>query len=213
MFCVTVLKTEKPLVTCGFWALDMGPLWLKTWISKFYLIVCIVKAMVFPVFMYGCEIWTIKKAECWRTDAFELWRWKRLLCSFDSKQIKPMNPKENQSWLFIGRTDAEAETPILGPPDVKKWLLGKDNDAGKDWRWEEKGMTEDEMFGWHHQLDGHEFEQALGVGAGQGCLACCSPWDLKELDVTEQRNWTEFSLSHIASACHIGEYNFLKLER
>ena len=109
MFSVTVLNNRE--TTCGFWALDMGPLWLKTWISKFYIIVCIVKAMVFPVFMYGCEIWTIKKAECWRTDAFELWHWKRLLCSFDSKQIKPINPKENQSWLFIGRTDAEAETP------------------------------------------------------------------------------------------------------
>ena len=109
MFSVTVLNNRE--TTCGFWALDMGPLWLKTWISKFYIIVCIVKAMVFPVFMYGCEIWPIKKAECWRTDAFELWHWKRLLCSFDSKQIKPINPKENQSWLFIGRTDAEAETP------------------------------------------------------------------------------------------------------
>ena len=81
----------------------------------------------------------------------------------DFKEIKPVHPKGNQSWIFIGRTDAEAETPILWPPDVKNWLTGKDPDAGKDWRQEEKGMTEDEMVGWHHQLDGHEFEQSLGV--------------------------------------------------
>ena len=93
----------------------------------------------------------------------------------DCKEIQSVHPKGNQSWIFIGRTDAEAETPILWPPDVKKWLIGKDPDAGKDWR-QEKGMTEDEMVGWHHQLDGHEFEQALGVGDGQGSLVCCSPW-------------------------------------
>ena len=89
-------------------------------------------------------------------------------------KIKSVNPKGNQSWIFIGKTDAEAEIPILRPPDVKKWLIRKDPEAGKDWR-QEKGMTEDEMVGWHHQLDGHEFEQALGVGDGQGSLACCSP--------------------------------------
>ena len=204
---------QKPLVTCCFWALDMGPLWLKTWISKFYIIVCIIKAMIFPVFMYECEIWTVMKAECCRTDAFELWCWKRLLSSFDSKEIKPINPKENQSWIFNERTDAEAETPILWPPDVKNWLFGKDPNAGKDWKREEKGMTEDEMVGWHHQLDGHELEQALGVSEGQGCLVCYSPWGLKELNMTRQLNWTEFNLSCIASGCHIGEYNFLKLER
>ena len=94
--------------------------------------------------------------------------------SLGLKEIQPVHPKGNQSWIFIGRTDAEAETPILWPPDVKNWLFGKDSDAGKDWRWE-KGMTEDEMVGWHHQLNGHEFEQALGVGDGEGSLACCSP--------------------------------------
>ena len=102
-----------------------------------------------------------------------------------------VNPKGNQSWIFIGRTKAEAETPILWPPDAKNWLIGKDPDAGKDWRCEEKGTTEDEMAGWHYWLDGHEFEQALGAGDGQGSLVCCSPWGHKELDVTERLNWTE----------------------
>ena len=96
-----------------------------------------------------------------------------------------------QSWILIGRTDAEAETPILWPPDAKNWLIGKDPAVGKDWRWEEKGTTEDEMVGWHHCLDEHEFEQAPGVGDGQGSLACCSPWGHKELDMTDQLNWTE----------------------
>ena len=95
----------------------------------------------------------------------------------------PVNPKGNQPWAFIGRTDAEA--PRLWPPDVKKGLIGKAPDAGKDWRWEEKGTTEDEMARWHHRLDGHEFEQAAGVGDGQGSLACCSPWGCKESDTTE----------------------------
>ena len=106
-----------------------------------------------------------------------------LLCSIPETYI--------QSWMFIGRTDAEAETPIFWLPDAKNWLIGKDPDAGKDWRWEEKGMTEDEMVRWHHRLNGHEFEQALGVGDGQGGLACCSPWGHKESDWTEQMNWTD----------------------
>ena len=116
--------------------------------------VCLVKAMVFPVIMYGCESWTIKKAWRWRIDAFELWCWRRFL---DWKEIQPVHPKGNQSWIFIGRTDAEAETPIFWPPDVKNRLIEKDPDPGKDWRQEEKGMSEDEMVGWHHQL-GHVFE-------------------------------------------------------
>ena len=101
-----------------------------------------------------------------------------------------VNPKGNQSWIFIGRIDAEAETPTLCPPDAKSWLIGKDPDAWKDWRQEEKGTTEDEMVGWHHQLNGHEFEQALRVGDGQGSLACCCPWGHRELDTTEQLKWT-----------------------
>ena len=111
----------------------------------------LVKAMVFPVVMYGCESWTIKKAEHQKIDASELWCWRRPL---DSKEIQPVHPKD-QTWMFIKRTDAEAETPILWPPHVKSWLTGKDPDAGKDWRREEKGMTEDEMVGWHHRLNGH----------------------------------------------------------
>ena len=111
----------------------------------------------------------------------------------DCKEIKPVNPKGNQSWILIGRTDAEAEAPILWPPDAKNWLIGKDPDAGRDWRQKEKGTTEDEMVGWHHWLDGHEFEQALGVGDGQGSLVCCSPWGRKESDTTEQLNWTLYS--------------------
>ena len=110
---------------------------------------------------------------------------------FDCKEIKPVNPKGNQSWIFIGGTDAEAEAPMLCSPDVKSWFIGKDADAGKDWRWEEKGTTEDEIVRWHHQLDRHEFEQALGVGDWQGRLACCSPWGCKKSDMTEQLNWTE----------------------
>jgi len=107
------------------------------------------------------------------------------------KEIQPVNLKGNQSWIFIGRTDAEAETPILWPPDVKYQLLGKDPDAGKDWRQEEKGMTEDEMVGWHHWCEGHESEWTLGVGDRQGSLACYSPWGHEELDTTEWLNWTE----------------------
>ena len=175
----------------------------------------LVKAMVFPVVMYGCKSWTIKKAECWQADAFELWCWRRLLrvpwtarrsnlsilkeispeCSLKGLMLKlnlqyfghlmqrtdafklwccrrllrvpwtarrwsQVNPKGNQPWIFTGKTDAEAEVPILWPSDGKSHLTGKDPDAGKDWRREEKGMTADEIFGWHHRLDGHEFEQA-----------------------------------------------------
>ena len=125
----------------------------------------LVKAMVFLVVMYGRESWTVKKAEHWRIDVFELWCWRRLLKSpLDCKDIKPVNPKGNQSWIFIGRTDAKAEAPVLWPPDGKSWLIGKDPHAGKDSRQEEKGTTEDEKIGWHHQLNGHEFEQAPGDG-------------------------------------------------
>ena len=136
----------------------------------------LVKAMALPVVMYGSKSWTIKKVECWRTDAFELWCWRRLESSLNFKVIQPVNPKGNQSWIFIGRTDVEAETPILWPPDAKNWLIGKNPDAGKDWRREENGTTEDKMVTWHHQLNGHEFEQAPGFGDGQGSLERCSPW-------------------------------------
>ena len=145
----------------------------------------IVKAMVFPVVMYGCDSWTIKKAERWRIDTFELRCWRRLQSPLDCKDIKPVHPKGNKSWMFTGRTDAEAETPILWPPDAKNWLLRKDSDAGKDWGQEEKGTTEEEIVRWHHWLGGHEFEQAPGVGDGQGGLVSCGSWSRKESDVTE----------------------------
>ena len=119
----------------------------------------LVKAMVFPVVMYGCENWTIKKAECRRIAAFELWYWRRLERHLDCKEIQPVHPKGNQSWIFTGRTYAEAETPILWPPDAESWLIWKDPDAGKDWGQEEKGTTEDETDGWHHRLDQREFEE------------------------------------------------------
>ena len=112
--------------------------------------------------------------------------------SLDWKEIKPVNPKANQSWIFMGSTDAEAETPTLWPPDVKNWLIGKDPDAGKDWRQEEKGMTEDEMVGWHCWLDGHEFEQASGCGQGQGGLAFCGPWGRREWLLLS--DWTELNV-------------------
>ena len=115
---------------------------------------------------------------------------------FECKERKPVHPKWNQSWIVIGRTDAEAEGPILWPPDMKNWLMGKDLDAGKDWRQEEKGTTEDEMVGWHHWLNGHEFEQPPGVGDGLGSLEGCSLWDRKELYVTEKLNWTFMNIKN-----------------
>ena len=117
----------------------------------------LMKAMIFPLVMLGIESWTIKKAEHGRIDAFKLWCWKRLFSPLDCKEIKLVNPKGNRSWIFIRRTDAEAETPILWPPDAKGWLIWKDPDAVTDWRQEEKGTTEDEMVGWHHQFNRHEF--------------------------------------------------------
>ena len=129
------------------------------------------------------ERWALKN-RCFWTVVLE----KTLESTSDCKEIKPIHPKGNQYWVFIGRTDAEAETPILWLPDAKNWFVEKDPDAGKDWRREKKGMTEDEMVGLHHWLNGHEFEQALGVGDGQGSLAWCSPWLAKS---QTQLNWTE----------------------
>ena len=113
-------------------------------------------------------------------------------------KIQPVHPKGDQSWVFIGRTDVEAETPIFWPPHVESWLILKDPGAGKDWRQEEKGTTEDEMVGWHHWLDGHGFGWTLGVGDGQGGLACCSSWVRKELDMTERLNWNELIVSNFS---------------
>ena len=117
---------------------------------------------------------------------------KTLESPLDYKEIQPVHSKGDQFWVFFGRTDAEAETPVLWPPDVKSWLIGKDYDAGRDWG-QEKGMTEDEMAGWHHRLDGRESEWIPGAGDVQGGLACCDSWGHKELDTTERLNWTELN--------------------
>ena len=152
-----------------------------------------VKAMVFPVVMYGCESWIKRKLSTEElmllNCGFEEDSWE----SLDCKEIQPVNPKGNQSWIFIGRTDAKAETPVLWPPHEKSWLIGKDSATGRDWGQEEKGTTEDEMIGWHHWLDGHEFEWTLGVGGGQGGRACCNSWGRKESDTIERQNWTELN--------------------
>ena len=115
---------------------------------------------------------------------------KTLESPLDCKEIQPVHPKGDESWIFIGRTDAEAEAPILWSPEWKNQLIRKDADAGKEWRQQEKGVTEDELVGWHHWLNGHEFEQTLGDSEGQRSLACCSPWGCKESDTTEWLNWT-----------------------
>ena len=131
------------------------------------------------------ENWTLKNW-CFWTMVLE----KTLESALDCKEIQPVHPKGDQHWTLIGRTEAEVEVPILWPPDTKSWPIGKDPDAGKNWRQEEKRTTEDTMVGWHHWLDGHEFEETPGVGDGQESLGCYSPWDRKELDTTEWLNWT-----------------------
>ena len=141
--------------------------------------------------------WELDHKESWAL--INWWFWavvleKTLESPLHCKELKPVHPKGNQSWIFTGKTDAEAEAPILWPPDAKNWLIWKDPDSGKDWRQEEKGMREDEMVGWYHWHDGHEFEKAAGVGDWQGSLACCSPWGPKESDTIELMNWTDGSL-------------------
>ena len=177
--------------------------------------VCLVKAMVFPVIMNGCESWTIKKAEHQRIDASELWCWRRLLrvCWTARRYNQSIFSKGDQSWVFIGRTDVEAETPVLWPPDAKSWLIWKDPNAGKGWGQEEKGTTEHEMVGWHHWLNGHGFGWTPGVGDGQGGLACCGSWGRKESDTTEWLNWTELIVVLIyvrsAESTHFHSWNFV----
>ena len=149
--------------------------------------------------MYGCEL---DYKESWGPKNWCFWTVvleKILENPLDCKEIQPVHPKGNQSWIFIGRTDAEAETLILWPPDAKSWLIGKDPDARKDWGQEEKGTREDEMVGWHHRLNRHGFGWTLGVADGQGGLACCGSWGRKESDTTERLNWAECFCSLLLS--------------
>jgi len=152
----------------------------------------LVKAMVFPVghvwmWELDCEEGWALKNWCFWTVVLE----KTLESPLDCKEIQPVHSKGGQPWVFFGRNDAKAETPVLWLPHAKSWLIGKDSDAGRDWGQEEKGMTEDEMAGWHRRLDGREFDWAPGDGDGQGGLACFDSWGSKESDTTEQLNWTD----------------------
>ena len=145
----------------------------------------------YGVFSGHVWMWELDREEGWAPKNWYFWTVvleKTLESPLDCKEIQPVYPKRNQSWIFI---DVETETPVLWLPDVKSWLIWKDPDAGKDWRQEEKGTTEDEMVGWHHQLNGREFEQGPSVGDGQRGLVCCSPWGCQESDMTEQLNWSE----------------------
>ena len=149
-------------------------------------------------------MWELDCEESWAPKNWCFWAVvleKTLESPLDCKEIQPVHPKGDQSWVFIGRTDAEAETPIFWPPHAKSWLTGKDPDTGRDWGQEEKGATEDEMAGGHHQLNAHEFEWTPGVGDGQGGLACCDSWGHKKSDTTEQQNWTE--LNYMWQQCFI----------
>ena len=150
--------------------------------------------MAFPVVMFECENWTIKKAEYQRTDASELWCWRTFESPLDCREINLAHPKGNQPWIFIGRTGTEAEAPILWSPDGKSWLTGKDPDAEKDWGQEGKETTEEEMVWWHHWLDGHEFEYIPRVGGGQGGLVCCNSWGRRSQ--TRLSDWTELNPHH-----------------
>ena len=139
-------------------------------------------------------MWELDCEESWAPKNWCFWTVvleKTLESPLDCKEIQLVHSKGDWSWVFFGRSDAKAETPALWPPHVKSWLIGKDSDAGRDWGQEEKGMTEDEMPGWHHRLDGREFEWTLGVGNGRGGLMCCNSWGHKQSDTSEQLNWTE----------------------
>ena len=142
------------------------------------------------------QIWFVNDEESWAPKNWCFWTVvleKTLESPLDSKEIQPAHSKGDRSWVFFGRTDAKAETPVLWPPHAKSWLIGEESDAGRHWGQEEKGTTEDEIAGGHHRLDGREFEWTLGVGDGQGGLACCDSWGRKESDTTEQLNWTELT--------------------
>ena len=158
-------------------------------------------------------MWELDYKEGWAPKNWCFWTVvleKTLESPLDSREVKPVHPKGNQSWIFLGRIDTEAEAPLVWPPDSNNWIR-KDPDAGKDWRQEAKGMAVDKMFGWHHWLDGHEFEQALGVGDGHGSLVCCSPWGCKDLDMTERMNWTELNIGQIPLFTDFLEFSLLLL--
>ena len=172
--------------------------------------------MVFPVVMYGCESWSLK--ESWAPKNWWFWTVvleKTLESPLDCKEIQPVHSEGDQPWVFIGRTDAKAETPIFWAPHAKNWLVGKDPDTGKDWRQKQKGMTEDELVEWHHRLDGHEFEWSTGVGDGQGSLACCSQLVTKcwprLRDWTNWLNWREFTVLRFTwvNVCSVKPYFLL----
>ena len=155
------------------------------------------------------ESWALKNW-CFWTVVLE----KTLESPLDCKEIQPVHSEGDWSWVFFGRNDAKAETPVLWPPHAKSWPIGKDSDAGRDWGQEEKWMTEDEMAGWHHWLDGHEFKRTLGDGVGQGSLACCSLWNLKESDMTEQQQhlWSERACSILPRYWPSKQYNTLNTQ-
>ena len=158
--------------------------------------ICLIKAMFFS--SSHVRMWELDQIESWAPKNWCFWTVvleKTLASPLYCKEIQPVHSEGDQSWVFFGRNDAEAETPVLWPPHSKSWLIGKDSEAGRDWGQEEKGTTEEEMAGWHHRVDGCEFEWTSGVDDGQGGLACCDSWGCKELDMTEQLNWTE---------CHSG---------
>ena len=157
--------------------------------------------------MYGYESWTVKKAECRRIDAFELWCWRRLLRVPWTARRSNYSILKETSPGFFGRNDAKAETPVLWPPHAKGWLIGKDSDAGRDWGQEEKGTTEDEMVGRHHWHNEHGFGWTPGVGDGQGSLVYCSSWGRKESDTTERLNWTE----HLRTSFLVGHWQLFNL--
>ena len=171
----------------------------------------LVKAMVFPVVMYGCESWTTKKAECRRIDAFELWCWRRLLkVPWTARRSNQSILKEIGSGCSLEGLMLKLKLQYFWALDAKSWLIWKDPDAGKDWGQEEKGMTEEEMVGWHHWLDGHGFGWTPGVGDGQGGMACCGSWGHNELDMTERLNWTKLNsvyLVHLHSQFCICQLN------
>ena len=165
-------------------------------------------------------MWELNYKEIWAPKNWCFWTVvleKTLESPLDCKEIQTVHSKGDQFWVFIGRTDVEAETPILWPPDAKSWLIGKDPDAGKDWGQEEKGMTEHEMVGWHHWLDGHGFGWTLGVGDGQRGLVCCGSQGHKELDTTEWLDWTELTLKIIIDCCYINSvvkiYNWREINK